>query len=89
MRMGRSLPPAAAPIGWADLGHGVIGAFAARASVKARQRSHAAKLIKLTGGEDGYVMRPLDAIATIEDTRIRRYCCPTAYICESCSSQYG
>jgi DegT/DnrJ/EryC1/StrS aminotransferase family protein len=38
MRMGRSLPPAAAPIGWADLGHGVIGAFAARASVKARQQ---------------------------------------------------
>ena len=35
----------------------------------------------LIEGENGYVMSPLDAIATIEDTRIRRYCCPTAYIC--------
>ena len=37
MRIGRSLPPAAAPVGWADLWNGVVGAFTPRASVKARQ----------------------------------------------------
>jgi perosamine synthetase len=37
MRIGRSLPPAAAPVGWVDLWNGVVGAFTPRASVTARQ----------------------------------------------------
>jgi len=38
VRIGRSLPPAAAPLGWADLCNGVVGAFTPRASVKAREQ---------------------------------------------------
>ena len=38
MRIGRSLPPAAAAIGGVDVWNGVLGAFMARASVKAREQ---------------------------------------------------
>lgn len=38
MRIGRSLPPAAAAIGGVDVWNGVVGAFTARASVTAREQ---------------------------------------------------
>jgi dTDP-4-amino-4,6-dideoxygalactose transaminase len=37
MRIGRSLPPAAAPLGWKDVWHGVTGACRARRSLRARE----------------------------------------------------
>ena len=37
MRIGRTLPPAAAPVGWADLWNGVVGAFTPGTSVSARE----------------------------------------------------
>jgi len=37
IRIGRSLPPAAAPIEWADLWDGVVGAFTPAASIRARE----------------------------------------------------
>jgi perosamine synthetase len=35
MRMGRTVPPAAAPLGWKDLGHGVLGILSPARAVRA------------------------------------------------------
>jgi dTDP-4-amino-4,6-dideoxygalactose transaminase len=37
MKIGRSLPPAAAPLGWRDVWHGIAGAFAPRRALRARE----------------------------------------------------
>jgi perosamine synthetase len=37
MKIGRSLPPAAAPLGWRDVCHGLTGAFRPRRSIRARE----------------------------------------------------
>lgn len=37
MKIGRSLPPAAAPLGWRDVCHGIAGAFTPRRSLRARE----------------------------------------------------
>ena len=37
MKIGRSLPPAAAPLGWRDVCHGITGAFTPRRSIRARE----------------------------------------------------
>ena len=38
VRIGRTVPPAAAPLGWKDLWHGVAGAFSPAASVRALEQ---------------------------------------------------
>jgi dTDP-4-amino-4,6-dideoxygalactose transaminase len=38
MRLWRTLPPAAAPIGWRDLGHAITGALTRTETVRARER---------------------------------------------------
>ena len=37
MKIGRTIPPAAAPLCWRDLWHGIAGAFAPRRCLEARE----------------------------------------------------